>query len=197
VRCHCYKLSPFQAHWWRLHCTTFSGLRVYLQFTWEVGLPSSHKLSRSWLLGAHPHSRRSLSGPPGLFIYSSRKDSLPPIFSAQGAPPSFPHVFIVLIAYYSVSFFSPGGGPRVVCGSTMVPLSSSCPRLPKQSVCGWLAAWEPSWFLRLMWSGDVLHRLEVWRGQSFASSRWFCLQGVSPVSLQDFTIAGTLSASSL
>jgi hypothetical protein len=37
----------------------------------------------------------------------------------------------------------------------------------------------------------------VWRGQSFASSRWPCLQGVSPASLQDFTLGGTLSASSL
>jgi hypothetical protein len=62
-------------------------------------------------------------------IYSPGKDSLPPIFSAQGAPPSFQRVFIALIAYYSVSLFSPGGGqsvqgamllwPRFVCGSTM------------------------------------------------------------------------------
>jgi hypothetical protein len=37
----------------------------------------------------------------------------------------------------------------------------------------------------------------VWRGQSFPSSQWFCLQGVSPASLQDFTIGGMLSASSL
>jgi hypothetical protein len=37
----------------------------------------------------------------------------------------------------------------------------------------------------------------VWRGQSFASSGWFCLQGVSPASLQDVIIGGTLSASSL
>jgi hypothetical protein len=42
-----------------------------------------------------------------------------------------------------------------------------------------------------------VRRLEMWRGQSFASSRWFCLQGVSPASLQDFTIGGKLSASSL
>jgi hypothetical protein len=33
------------------------------------------------------------------FIYSSGKDSLLPIFGAQCAPPSFLHVFIVLIAY--------------------------------------------------------------------------------------------------
>jgi hypothetical protein len=184
---------------------------------WEVGLPSSpvefsslhhsHKLSLSWLLGTHPRSRWSLSGLPSLFIYSSGKDSLPPIFGAQCAPPSFLHVFIVLIAYYSVSLFSPGGGwsvqramllwPRVVCGSTAVPLSSPCLRLPKPSWHGQLAALGPSWFLRLMLSGDALHWLEVWRGQSFASSRWFCLQGESPASLQDFTIGGTLSASSL
>jgi hypothetical protein len=71
------------------------------------------------------------SAPPGLFIYSSGKDSFPPIFGAQCASPSFSRVFIVLIAYYSVSLFSPGGGqsvqgamllwPRVVCGSTAVP----------------------------------------------------------------------------
>jgi hypothetical protein len=37
----------------------------------------------------------------------------------------------------------------------------------------------------------------VWRGQSFASSQWFCLKSVSPASLHDFTIGGSLSASSL
>jgi hypothetical protein len=55
----------------------------------------------------------------------------------------------------------------------------------------------PSWFLHLMWSGDSLHWLEVWRGQSYASSQWLCLQSVSPASLQDFTVGGSLSASSL
>jgi hypothetical protein len=65
---------------------------------------------------------------PGLFIYSSGKDSPPPFFSAQCAPPSLQYVFIVLIAYYSFSLFSPGGGqsvqeamlfwPRVVCVRT-------------------------------------------------------------------------------
>jgi hypothetical protein len=47
------------------------------------------------------------------FIYGSGKDSLPPVFGTHCAPPSFPHVFIVLIAYYSVSLFSPGGGRSV------------------------------------------------------------------------------------
>jgi hypothetical protein len=63
-----------------------------------------------------PCSRQSLSCPPGLFIYSPGKDSLPPNFGAQGTPPSFPCVFIALIAYYSVSLFSPGGGLSVQGG---------------------------------------------------------------------------------
>jgi hypothetical protein len=78
--------------------------------------------------GRTPGSHQSLSGLPGLLIYSSEKDSFPPIFGAHGAPPSFPCIFIVLIAYYSVSHFSLGGGlsvqeamliwPRLVCRST-------------------------------------------------------------------------------
>jgi hypothetical protein len=87
--------------------------------------------------------------------------------------------------------------PRLVCGSTAVPWSSPCLRLPKPSGRGQLAARGPSWFLRLTWSGDSLHRLEVWGGQCYASSQWLCLQSVSPASLQDFTIGGSLSASSL
>jgi hypothetical protein len=42
-----------------------------------------------------------------------------------------------------------------------------------------------------------VHRLEVWRGQSYASSQCLCLQSVSLASFQDFTIGGSLSASSL
>jgi hypothetical protein len=37
----------------------------------------------------------------------------------------------------------------------------------------------------------------VWRGQSCVSSQWLCLQSVSPASLRDFTIGGSLSAFSL
>jgi hypothetical protein len=127
-----------------------------------------------------------------LFIYSPRKDSLPPIFSTQCAPPSFLHVLIVLIAYYSISLFTPGGGqsvqgamllwPRLVCRSTAVLQSSPGPRLPKPYGRGRLAAPGPSLFLRLTWSGDSLRQLEVWRGHSYAFSQWLCLQSVSPVS---------------
>jgi hypothetical protein len=126
---------------------------------------------------------------------------------ALRAPHPLSHVSLFLLLITQFLFFSPGGGqsvqgamllwPRVVCGSTAVPLSSPCLHLPKLSGCGRVAAWWPSWFLCLTWSGDALSWLEVWRGQSFASSWWFCLQGVSPASLQDFTIGGTLYASSL
>jgi hypothetical protein len=55
---------PFQSTGKGDTASVFSGLCVYLQFMWEVGLPPSpvqfsshlhfHKLSRSWLLGARP-----------------------------------------------------------------------------------------------------------------------------------------------
>jgi hypothetical protein len=111
-----------------------------------VFLPPPLSQAFPLLVAGHaPGSRQSLSGPPSFFIYSPRKDSLPPIFSVQCTPPSFPHVFIVLIAYYSVSLFSSGGGrsvqgamliwSRVVCGSITVPLSSPGPHLPKPFGC--------------------------------------------------------------
>jgi hypothetical protein len=161
-----YKLSPFQAHSGRWHCTCF--LRLACLFTAHVGNGSSpfscgvflpppflqaFPLSRFWLLGmcccscwpeclftAHmgggssplscgvflpppisqafpllvagcaPRLWPSLAR-PRLFIYSSGKDSPPPLFSAQGTPHSLLCVFIVLIAYYSVSLFLLGGGP--------------------------------------------------------------------------------------
>jgi hypothetical protein len=165
----CYKLSPFQAYWQSRHCTRF--LRPACLFTAHVGSGSSpssvefsylchsHKCSCFCLLSPRSCSCRSLYGLPGLFMYHSRKDSLPLVFGGQCTPPFFPRVFKVLIAYYSVSLLSMGGGwsvqgamlhwPRVVCGSTAVPLSSPCPCLSKLSGCGWLAAQVSSWFLCL------------------------------------------------
>jgi hypothetical protein len=138
----CYELSPFQALGEvTLYPLSQASMFVYLQFMWEVGLPPSpvefsflhhsHKISCSWLLGM-----RRLSRPlqlAGMFIYSSRRDSPPPLFSAQGTPPCYPCVFIVLIAYYSVSLFFPGWGSvcpggyadlsQVVCGCTTYHLA--------------------------------------------------------------------------
>jgi hypothetical protein len=115
----CYKLSPFQAHWGQWHCTRF--LRPACLFIVHVGSGSSPlscgvlpplPLSQAFLLLVAGHV---LPLPPSLarsslFIYSSVKASPPLLFGTQGAPPSLLCVFIVLIAYYSVSFFFPGGG---------------------------------------------------------------------------------------
>jgi hypothetical protein len=61
---------------------------------------------------------------PARASYSPVKDSLPPIFSAQGAPPSFQRVLTVLIAYYSVSLFFPGW--RSVCPGGYAALAQAC-----------------------------------------------------------------------
>jgi hypothetical protein len=173
---HCYNLSTFQAHWGSDTAPAFSGLRVYLQFTWEVCLPHFscrvffplpfYKLFCSWLLGvcccsckpvclftAHVGNGSSplscgvflplplsqafpllVSGctlllppslaRPGLFIYSSVRDSSPSPFSTQGVPSSLLHVFMVLIAYYSVSLFFPGW--LSVCPGGYADLAQGC-----------------------------------------------------------------------
>jgi hypothetical protein len=214
--CHFYKFF----HSWLLDdAVAPASLRGCLQLTWEVCLPPSpvefsslhhsHKLSHSWLLGAHPRSCWSLSGPHGLFIYSSRKDSLLPIFSSV-RPTLFPTcLYFSYCLLLSFSFFPewgsvcPGGYAALAQGclweyrsTTKLTLSMSSQALWAWAI-GSPGAWGPSWFLHLMWNGDALHQLEVWRGQSFDSSQWFCLQGVSPATLQDFIIGDMLSASSL
>jgi hypothetical protein len=141
---------------------------------------------------------------PGLLIYSSRKESPPPSSVLR-----VPHFFArcLYCSYCLLLSFPFFPGWRSVCPGSYAVLAQGClweycvllssPCLPKLCGHGQLVAWGPSWFLCLTWSGDSLLSLKVWKGQSFASSQWFCLQGVSPGSLQDFTIGGTLSASSL
>jgi hypothetical protein len=68
---------------------------------------------------------------------------------------------------------------------------------PKQGRSWCLVAREPSRFLHLTWWGHAMSRLGVWRSRSFACSWWFFSPGVSPASLQEFTLGSTLSASSL
>jgi hypothetical protein len=135
----------------------------------------------------------------------------PPLFRAQGTPPSLLHVFLLLLLLLFIqgffSLFFLGGGqsvqwamlicPRVVCGSTACRLAHLVVCFSWASRSWRLEAWELSWFLSLPWSGDAMRRLGVWWCQSFTSSWWFFLQGVSPASLQDFTLGSMLSASSL
>jgi hypothetical protein len=112
----------------------------------------------------------------------------PPLW-CSGCPAFFSTcLFYCCCLLFSFFSFSLGGGlsvqgamlswPRVVCGST------AC-RLDHLVVCffqagrSWsLVVQEPSWFLRLTWSGDAMRGLGVWRCWSFTSSWWFLLQGV-------------------
>jgi hypothetical protein len=143
----------------------FSGLCVYLQFTWEVCLPpspvefSSHchfyKLSRSWLLDVCCRS---------CLLQPACCEGFPlPCFSVVRAPCPLWYMsflLLLLIIQFIFSFF-PGWGSVCPEGYAdlaqgclweyCVPLSSPCGlRLHKLSGCCLLAAvQEPSWFLCL------------------------------------------------
>jgi hypothetical protein len=87
--------------------------------------------------GRNPRSLQRLSGPPGLFIYSPRKGSLPPIFSAQGAPTLFPAClncsYCLLLSF---SFFPRW---RSVCTGSYAALAQAC-------------LWEYRGMAKLTWS---------------------------------------------
>jgi hypothetical protein len=188
--CHCYKLSPFQEHWGRWHSTSF--LRPVCLFTVHMGSGSS-PLS----CGVSPTATFTSFPAPGCWACATA-----PAFSSQLVMRDFPSsplwhsghpalFAMCLFCCYCLLFrffsFFPGWG--LVCPGGYadlaqdclweyhVPLSSPCGlHFPKQSGCSCLAvAQECSWFLHLMWTGDALHRLEVWRSQCFASSQWFFL----------------------
>jgi hypothetical protein len=95
-------------------------------FTVHVGSGSSLLSQASLLLvaGRTPRSLQRLSGPPGLFIYSPGKDSLPPIFSAQGAPTLFPACLNCSYCLLLSFCFFPGGGS--VCPGGYAYLTQAC-----------------------------------------------------------------------
>jgi hypothetical protein len=157
---HCYKLSPFQAHWGGDTAPSFSGCHVSLQFTSEVGLPPSPvEFSSLATLTSFPIPgcwARATASPslarPSLYIYISVRDSSPSLLALR-VPTLFAMCLFCSYCLFSVSLFSLGGGrsvqgamliwPRVVCGSTtchlahlMVHVFPSC-----------LVAQGPSWFL--------------------------------------------------
>jgi hypothetical protein len=137
VQPHCYNLSPFHDTGGGDTAPAFSGRHVYLQFTWEVGLPP--------LLWSFPPTTTFISFPApgcwvgaaatpafsGQLVYLQFREGFLPHLSALRAPcplcyMSFFFSFQLLV-YYSVWFFSLGGSrsvqgatliwPRFVCGS--------------------------------------------------------------------------------
>jgi hypothetical protein len=110
----------------------FSGLHVYLQFMWEVGLPpspvefSSHccfyKLSCSKVTGWGP----PLLPSPAWLVYLQFCEGFPlPPLQHSGRPTLFAACLFVVVAYYSVfSLFSLGGGS--VCPGDYADLAQGC-----------------------------------------------------------------------
>jgi hypothetical protein len=142
---------------------------------------------------------------PFVYLQFSWGSAPPPLSRAQGALPSLLCVFFFFSFFFIIQVFFPFfPGQGSVCPGGYADLSQGVPHAnylltwwsSKQDRSWHLAAWEPSWFLHLTWCGDAMHRLGVWRCQSFASS-WSFLPGVSPASLQVFTLGSMLSASSL
>jgi hypothetical protein len=106
------------------------GKWVFPLLLWSFPPSATHKVSRSWLLGACP-----LSCPlhPGLACLHFREGFPSPPLQHSGHPTLFATCLYFSIAYYSVSLFSLGRGwslhgamliwPRVVCGSSVYHLA--------------------------------------------------------------------------
>jgi hypothetical protein len=129
---------------------------VFLYSSREVGLPPSpvefsslhhsHKLSHTWLLGAHPRSLRSLSSQARL-VYLQFWEGFPSLLlQHSGRPTLFATCLYCFYCLLLSFFFSPGWGsvcPRSYADLALgclweyrVPLRSPCPHLPKLSGCG-------------------------------------------------------------
>jgi hypothetical protein len=134
----CYKLSPFQAHWGRWHCTCF--LRPACLFTSHMGSGSSSSpptttftsfpASGCWAHTAAP----ALSSQAQLFYLQFREGFPSPLLWRSVSPTLFPMCFYCSYCLLlSFSFFSLDGGqsvqgamliwPRVFCGSTIYCLA--------------------------------------------------------------------------
>jgi hypothetical protein len=160
-------------HFQKLSCSCLlggaaapAGRHVCLQFTWEVGLPSSHNLPCSWLLGARPAPARGSPARPSLFIYSPGKGSLPPIFSAREPHPlsSVSLLFLLLITQFlffsrvevSLSRGLCCSGPGLSVGLPRYREAHLVRVFPSRMGAGHSWPWGPSLFLCLTSTHDVL-----------------------------------------
>jgi hypothetical protein len=122
----------------------FSGLCVYLQFMWEVGLPpllwsflpfstlTSFSAPGCWACAPTP----ALSGQAWL-VYLQFCEGFPsPPLRCSGCPTLFATCLYCSIAYYSVSFFPRWG---LVCSGGYADLAQGCLwkyHVPLSSLCG-------------------------------------------------------------
>jgi hypothetical protein len=186
---------------------TFSGRLIY-SLSGEVSLPTSGgAFHTKATVTSFPHSKVAGWGPPllpspdGLFIYSLCEGVHLPTLWISGCPSFFATClcFFQPLIYYSFGlFFSFFPGLGSVCPGGYADLSQGVPRAvslltwwsasPKQVRSLLLAVQEPSWFLHLMWQGDAMQGLRVWRCWSFDTFWWFFLPGASQASLQEFLL---------
>jgi hypothetical protein len=189
----CYKPSPLQAHWemW-CHTRLLWPACLFIVCVWSAPLPSRVGVATP-----------AFSGWLVYLQFAWGRSAPPPHSRAQGTPPSLLCVFFFMCLFIIHYFFLGGGqcvhGAMLICPRKYhVLLTCSPGGIPsrKQDRIWCLVAWKTSCFLCLMWQGDAMHGLVVWRCPSFAPW-WFFLPGVSPASLQEFTLGSMLSASSL
>jgi hypothetical protein len=135
-------------------------------------LHHSHKLSCSWLLGVPLLLLELLQA--WLVYLQFQEGFLSPPLQSSGHPTLFAMClscsYCLLVSF---SFFPPGGGwsvqgamllwPRLVCGSTVVPRSSACPRLPKPFWHAPAHFYEGFFKIRF-------HKLFAWAGFKLQSS---------------------------
>jgi hypothetical protein len=169
----------------------FSGWLVYLQFMWGSTPPPSlvELSSRQPLYKLSPLQGcwRVLPLLPSLtclFIYSLREGVPLPLSPELRVPHSLCYVSFFSSCLFIIQFFFPGLvsvcpvgyadlSQGVLCATNLLTSWSAS---LKQGRSWCLAMQEPSWFLHLMWRGDAMCRLGVWRCRSFASSWWFSCQ---------------------
>jgi hypothetical protein len=174
-----YKVSPLQAHWGRWRYIAFSSQCVYLQFMWEVSLPPS-PLTATFTSFPTPGCWVGAATPAfsGRLVYLQFRGGLPlPPSSALRAPHPLCYMFFLLLLLFIqfvfflffpwVGVIYPGGYADVAQGCLWeycIPLSSPGGLLlPKWCGCWHPAVQDPSWFLRLTWSGDAMLRLRCGR----------------------------------
>jgi hypothetical protein len=174
-------------------CLLQSFFFYYLEFVWGSAPPSlsSGVCHKTATVTSFPHYKIAGHEPSlllslaSLFIYSSHEGvPLPHSQDLKAFCPLcymsfffFPAACLLFSLFFS--FFPPGWGVSLCRLCWFVP-GFSVGVLHATYLLTWgsanqvrswhLVAWEPSWFLHLMWSRDAMHGLGVWRCWSFASS---------------------------
>jgi hypothetical protein len=160
------KFSSY-CHFQKLSCSCLlggavapAGRHVCLQFTWEVGLPSSHKLTRSCLLGASPSPTRGSPARQACLFTVPGKIPFPNL-QCSGCPTLFPvclncsYCLLLNFSFFprvevSLSRELCCSGPGLSVGVLQYCKAHLVCVFPSHVGAGHWRPWGPSSFLRLM-----------------------------------------------